>query len=163
MISEVDPEKAEAILTIRMFIPGVIEDGKDQYHLARTPPRQCNSVIESVTVNPDGSITTRGTISSDARADLIKCSYARGRTADGRAFGFRKSVSLDGDSADTVIVKISMNWTARDGERGRFNEELVVPWLGATRKELSGRGWVVGEITPVGEMDCQAVKDGLKM
>jgi len=147
VIREVDPARAEAVLCIRLFIPGLTEGGEDRYYLARTPPRRRNRVIESVTRNPDGSITTIST-STTEDALVAHCSHADGRTADGRGCGYGQTVSIEGRSADEAVVHLSMNWTARDGSRGRLDEELVVPWLGAARAELGGGGWVAAEITP---------------
>jgi hypothetical protein len=146
VIREVDPTRAEAVLCIRLFIPGLTEGGEDRYYLARTHPPRRNRVIESVTRNPDGSITTICT-SAIEDAVVAHCSHADGRTADGRGCGYGKTVSIEGRSAGEAVVHLSMNWTARDGSRGRLDEELVVPWLGAVRAELGGGGWVAAEIT----------------
>jgi hypothetical protein len=142
VIREVDPARAEAVLCIRLFIPGLTDGGEDRYYLARTPPRRRNRVIESVTRNPDGSVTTIST-STIEDALVAHCSHA-----DGRGCGYGQTVSIEGRSADEAVVHLSMNWTARDGSRGRLDEELVVPWLGAARAELSGGGWVAAEISP---------------
>lgn len=147
MIREVDPDKAEAVLTIRFFIPGVIEGGEDRYYLSRTS-RPFNYVVESVTVNPDGSITERGR-STSAGETFAHASHANGRTADGRGFGHGKTVFIQGQSAEEVAIQLSMYWTARDGSCGNLDEELVVPWLGTSRKELGGGAWVAAEITPI--------------
>ena len=57
VIREVDRAQAEAVLCIRLFVPGVTEGGEDRYYLARTSPWR-KRVVESVTRNPDGSVTT---------------------------------------------------------------------------------------------------------
>jgi len=150
VIRFIDSEKAEAVLTIRMLIPGVIERGDQQYHLTRTPP-QFNYVVESETISPDGCNTKSVTTSSDEQVDVIMSIHADGRTSDGRGFGFRMSVSTEELPDNMVSVHLSMSWTDRDGKRGSLKEELVVPWLGASRKELSDGRWIAGEITPVGE------------
>lgn len=147
VIREVDRPQAEAVLCIRVFMPGVTEGGEDRYYLARTSPWR-NRVVESVTSNPDGSITTISTYTSET--SVAHSNYSDGRTADGRGCGSGKHVSIVGQSADTVVVHLSMYWTACDGSRGNLDEELVVPWLAAARAELNDGGWVAVDITPVG-------------
>jgi hypothetical protein len=146
-IREVDPEKAQAVLTIRLFIPGLTEGAEDRYYLTRTPPPR-SLMAESVTHNPDGSSTTVSTYTPE---DLLAahCTYADERTANGRGCGYGKTVSILGRSADEVEVHLSMYWTAQDGSRGDLDEEVVVPWLGVARAEFSGAGWLEAEITPV--------------
>jgi hypothetical protein len=148
VIREVDPARAEAVLCIRLFVPGATEGGGDRHYLARTPTRR-NRVVESVTRNPDGSITTISSHTSE-ETSVAHCTHADGRTADGRGCGYGKTVSVVGRSPDEVAVHLSMYWTARDGSRGNLDEELVVPWPGAARAEVDGGGWVTAEITPVG-------------
>ncbi len=133
-----------------MLIPGVIEHGEQQYHLTRTPP-QFNYVVESVTISPDGSNTKSVTTSSDEQIDVIMSIHADGQTADGRGFWSGMYVSIEELPDNMVSVHLSISWTDRDGKRGSLKEELVVPWLGASRKELSDGRWVAGEITLVGE------------
>jgi hypothetical protein len=146
VIREVDPARAEAVLCIRLFVPGVTEGGEDLHYLTRTPPR-LNRVVESVTRNPDGSVTTVRTCTSQESL-VAHCTHADGRTPDGRGCGYAKTVAIVGRAADEAAVHVSMYWTASDGSRGHLDEELVVPWLGAARAELGGGGWVATEITP---------------
>lgn len=148
-IREVAADRAEAVLTLRVFVPGAVEDLDDRYHLARVPPPE--RVVTSVRVNPDGSVTETGHMTVGQTA-LIHQTFASGRTPDGRGTGFNKSVSVWGRSADTVAVRVSMSWRNRPAGSGGFDEqELLVPWLGAARLDLPGGGWLAVEIAPVGE------------
>jgi hypothetical protein len=145
-IREVEADQAEAVLALRLFVPGVAGAHADRYFLARSP-RPAEWTVESVTVEPDGTVTERGTLVSAAR-DVIHCLIADGRTADGRGCGSHTTVAIDGRSAAEVGVRLSVSWTAGDGSRGELETELVVPWLGAARRELAGGAWVAAEITP---------------
>ncbi|MBP3957051.1 hypothetical protein J8F10_17425 [Gemmata sp. G18] len=149
VIREVEPEKAEAVLTVRLHIPGVDEGRDDRYYLARVRPRQFISVVESVICNPNGSITTTGSIRTVGETLVAHCSHADGATARGKGFGYSKTVSIRGRSADEVAVHVSVRWKARDGGRGRLDEELVVPWLGPARADLNGGIWVTADIAPM--------------
>ncbi|MBX9624459.1 MAG: hypothetical protein K2X82_11680 [Gemmataceae bacterium] len=148
-IREVEVDRAEAVLTLRVFVPGAVEDLDDHYHLARVPPPEC--VITSVKVNPDGSVTPTGFVTFE-QTSLIHHMFADGVTADGRGCGSIKSVSIEGRSADTVAVRVRMSWRNRPAGSGGFDEqELLVPWLGAARLDLPGGGWLAAGVTPVGE------------
>jgi len=146
IIRQVDPAEAEAVLTVRVFIQVPSRGSKDQYHLARGRPRPDTLIAESVTVNPDGSITRKGTIRCEEVDIVVKVVHAHGRTKDGRGCGYRKSISIDEQFAGAVVVQLTMSWHVHDGERGSLEEELVIPWLGAMRKELAGGAWVAAEI-----------------
>jgi hypothetical protein len=150
MIREVEADRAEAVLAVRLSIPGVVDGEVGRYPLARTRPRLPGPVVESVTHNPDGSMTTVETATFDMEAQVAHSAHADGRTADGRGFGYGLTVIIEGRSADAAAVRLLMYWTARDGRRGNSDGELVVPWLGSARAELGGGGWVAAEITPVG-------------
>jgi hypothetical protein len=149
LIREVEPQEAEALLTLRLFIPDVAEGCEDRHYLSRRRPRYC-SVVESVTVNPDGSVTERGTLTSNESVVVAHSCFADGRTRDGRGCGFGKTVSIVGQSADAVVVQVSMYWTDREGKKGSLDEELIVPWLGTGKRELGGGAWMVAEIMPAG-------------
>ncbi|AWM40547.1 hypothetical protein GobsT_09370 [Gemmata obscuriglobus] len=142
-IREVDLASAEAILAVRLFIPGVVEGIGDEYPLARVPPLA--AVITSRTVTPDGTET--GTITTTG-AVVVYCAHVDGQTADGRGYGFSKTVFIEGRATDAVAVHVSLCWTDRHGRRGSLDEELLVPWLGDSRREVAG-GWVEARITPI--------------
>lgn len=141
-IREVDRSQAEAVLSVRLFVPGVTEGGEDRYYLTRTPAPRADAT-ETVTRNPDGSTTVVRT-STVTYSSTAHVSRSHGRTGG----GLHKSVYLTGLSADVLTVHFSAAWTAGDGSRGEGDAELVVPWLGAARAELSQGGWVTAEITP---------------
>jgi hypothetical protein len=149
LIREVEPGEAEAVLTLWLFIPGLAEGCEDRHYLSRQPPRYCR-VVESVTVNPDGSVTERGTLTSNESVVVSRSSFADGRTPDGRGYGFGKNLSIEGRSADAVLVHVSMYWTDREGRKGSLDEELFVTWLGTGKRELGGGAWLAAEITQAG-------------
>lgn len=147
-IREVDADRAEAVLTLRVFVPGAVEGLEEQYHLARVPPP--GRVVTSVRVDPDGSVTETGHMTF-GQTPVIHQAFGSGRTPDGRGTGFNKTVAIEGRSAGTVAVAVSMRWRNRPAGSGGFGRrELLVPWLGAARQDLSGGGWLEAEITPVG-------------
>ena len=143
-IREVDPARAEAVLSVRLSIPGVAAGTEDEYHLARVKPPA--RVVESRTVNPDGSITETSTL--ECAPLVMHSAHADGRTADGRGCGYGKTVSLESQSADAVTVHMTMSWTDRQGNRGSLDEVLLVSWLGEARREVAG-GWIEARITRV--------------
>lgn len=154
-IREVDPARAEAVLAVRLFIPDVVDGAEEEYHLARV--KSTVPVVESRVVNADGSVTETRTI--EIGSVVAHCTYADGRTVDGRGRGFGKRVSIEGRSACAVSVHLSMYWTDRHGQRGGLDEELLVPWLGEVRRELAG-GWVEARITRVaGRAEPDATPD----
>lgn len=137
-IREVEADQAEAVLTLRVFVPGAVEGMEGRYHLARVPPPER-------VVNPDGSVS----ITMPGFCVHLTCSD--GVTDDGCGCGSFKEVSIEGRSADTVAVLVSMSWDNYPAGSGGFDEqELLVSWLGAARLDLPGGGWLAAEITPVG-------------
>jgi hypothetical protein len=145
VIREVDRDRAEAVLTLRVHVPGVSEGGSEEHYLARTRPRRVVGT-ESVTVLPDGRTVLLETITSEEDEIVSHSTFADGVAPDGRGCGCRKSVRLSG-GVDTVTIHLSMSWTDAAGERGELDGELAVPWLGAARVDLGGGRWVAGEIT----------------
>lgn len=109
LFRQVPPAKAEALLTVRTIIPGVIEGdlspATEKYYLKR---------------NAGGWPYSHDT-----------CTCACG----GRG-GYNASIGVGGDTLDQVIVKVSFSWTAPDGTRRHIDERLGVPWLGKARKRL---------------------------
>jgi hypothetical protein len=150
MVREAEADQAEAVLAVRLSITGVVNGEVGRYPLARTRPRPPAQVVESVTHNPDGSITTVETATFEMEGEVAHSTHADGRTADGRGFGYGLTVIVEGRSADAAAVHLLTYWTARDGRQGNSDGELVVPWLGTARVELGGGGWATAEITPVG-------------
>lgn len=148
-IREVESDRAEAVLTLRVFVPGAVEGLEEQYHLARVRPPK--PVVTSWRKNPDGSATGTVTLNIEG-GPVAYVAIGRGVTADGRGCGSFKEVSIEGLGADTVAVTVSMSWRNWPAGSGGFGErELMVPWLGATRQELPGSGWLAAEIAAVAE------------
>ncbi|MDY3554405.1 hypothetical protein R5W24_003527 [Gemmata sp. JC717] len=144
LIREVEPGEAEAVLTLRLFMPGIAGGIEEQHYLSRRPPRS-HTVVESVAVRPDGRVTERSTITVTERVQVVHCSHA-----DGRGCGYGKVVSIDGRPGGGAAVRVSMHWTGAAGGRGDLDEELAVPWLGYAKRELGGGAWMAAEITAVG-------------
>ena len=122
-IREVERDRANAVLALRVFIPGATEGHEQRPFLSRSRPRfePGRTVAHSI--------------------------YGSGRADNGRGCWCNLTVFLDGRSADEVAVALAACWAARDGSRGELDGvELVVPWLGAAEAELPGGGWVTADI-----------------
>lgn len=131
-------EEADAILTVRLSIPNVIESGQDEFYLARSSSERPLDELDCVVT------ATRGRCEE---MDVYR-SLLDGRTAGDREWGYSKSTFIKGQS-DEVLVRLSISWTARDGSCGELETELTVPWFGAGQKDLGGGAWIAGHIRDV--------------
>ena len=150
VIKEVEPDEADAVLALRVSIPGVLSPHDDLYYLARVRSEPAEYTVESVFALEDGTIVERGTFTSGEVHMVSHHTHADGVTAEGRGCGFSKSVTISGHSLDAVTVDVSLSWTGRGSGSGRVAAKLVVPWLGSARQELGHAGWISATITPAG-------------
>lgn len=149
-IRECEPgEAADAILALRVFVPGVLDGTAGEYPLRRSPPPPPDRVVESVTVSPDGRVTEVVTVRTVRMVSSAHACHADGVGPDGRGCGYGMMVSVEGRGPDAVAVSVSLHWTAPGGGRGEAAGEFEVPWLGAGGENLGDGVWVEGRITPV--------------
>jgi hypothetical protein len=139
-------ERAEAVLAVRLFIPGVGEEARYDLPLVRARPEPPVMVVEE-TVGPDGRrwVVTRerGSFSGHGQGSL-----GSGWPPGSPSWQYDSTVSVTGRSAVEVEVRASADWEHPDGASGGYEVELVVPWLGAARADTPTEGWVAAEITP---------------